>query len=136
MACDFAAPQFERAGDAAHLPGAFEMQDLRRNCSAQYTPRPRPALAPARQDEFAVRDFGGGATGFDSGEVPRVFAQLEGAAEHKALKLITYAAQVFDNGAIHHPRVLSGEWSWVKQSSLFWSGDGYFSPAAFFSSRS
>jgi len=43
-----------------------------------------------------------------------VFAQLERAAEQEALKLVAYAAEVFDDCAIDHPRVLSGKRTRVK----------------------
>src|SRR5713226_892812 len=83
-----AAAQSERASLEPHLLRAFKHQPFGRKLTRNDSPRSRPSLAPARQDQFPVGELNSGALGIYFRHQKLVFEQIELAAKQESLELI------------------------------------------------
>ncbi len=60
-----ASAESERAALESHLFGTFKRQPFGGQLARQNPPRSRPAVAPARKDQLAVREFRGNVLGIN-----------------------------------------------------------------------
>src|SRR4029453_7710625 len=90
-----------------HLFGAFKRQSFWCRIAGENPPGSRPAIAPARKDQFAKRYFGGNVLRIGSGYQKLVLEKIKLTAEQEPLDLVFYFAQIESDVGTHHARVLA-----------------------------
>ena len=78
-----ASTQCERASFDPHLLRAFECQSFGREFARNDSPRARPAIAPARQDQLAIGEFGRAVAAIQLRQSAIVLEQIELAAKEE-----------------------------------------------------